>query len=347
MDVLGFTETMDVRQPLHDLGLDSLLAIHLINRLEPPLAVSIPIVKLLQGPSVEQLVDALFPDLAQSIETAPVPAYPQISKVVGNGWCVFPKPNVAAQMRLFCFPFAGGGASTYRSWVESLHASIEVVALEPPGRASRIHEEPLDTLDAFLDMLVPAMLPYLDKPFAFFGHCLGGLTLFATARLLLNEHHLPPQHLFVSGARPPHRLLRYGPFEEHLLSQLTQHKQFDPFLPMYEQPDEVFVKIIRHFNIGATEDFVNDPELRRLMLPTIRGEFAMSSHYRWAPEPPWDIPITCFTGLDDPYVTREDAVEWSRYTRVAFRLHMREGAHFIVVDDRAFILESINRELRV
>jgi|RhiMetdeSRZDD1v2_1073273.scaffolds.fasta_scaffold11376_4 acyl transferase domain-containing protein/surfactin synthase thioesterase subunit/acyl carrier protein len=347
MDVLGFTETMDIRQPLNDLGLDSLLSINLINRLEPPLAVSIPIVKLLQGPSVEQLVDELFPDLSKSIETATMPEYPQTSKIIGNGWLVFPKPNIAAQMRLFCFPFAGGGASTYRSWVESLQASIEVVAIEPPGRASRIHEKPLDTLDAFLDTLVPAMLPYLDKPFAFFGHCLGGLTLFATARILLNEHNLPPHHLFVSGARPPHRLLRYGPFEEQLLSQLTQHKKFDPFLPMYEQPDEVFVEIIRHFNIGATEDFLNDPDLRRLMLPTIRGEFAMSSHYRFAPEPAWDIPITCFTGLDDPYVTREDAVEWSRYTRVAFRLHMRGGAHFIVVDDRTFILESINRELSV
>jgi surfactin synthase thioesterase subunit len=231
--------------------------------------------------------------------------------------------------------------------VEALPASIEVVAIEPPGRASRIHEPLLHTLEAFLDALVPALLPYLDKPFAFFGHCLGGLTLFATARLLLNEHRLPPQHLFVSGARPPHRLLQPGPFEEQLLYQLTQLKKFAPFLPAYEQPDEVFVEIIRHFNIGATEAFLHDPELRRLMLPTIRREFAMSSHYQFVPEPPWDIPITCFTGLADPYVTRQDAMEWSRYTKRAFRLYMREGAHFIVVDDRPFILQSINRELDV
>jgi epothilone polyketide synthase C len=243
-------------------------------------------VRLLQGPSVEQLVDALFPDLAPSLAPVTVQETSQISKTVGNGWLVFPKPHAAAQMRLFCFPFAGGGASTYRSWAESLPSAIEVVAIEPPGRASRIHEQPLHTLPTFLDALVPTMLPYLDRPFAFFGHCLGGLTLFATASRLIHEHRLPPQHLFVSGARPPHRLLRYGPFEEQLLYQLTQHQQFDPFLPTYAQPDAVFVEVIRHFNIGATEDFLNDPELRRLMLPTIRGEFAMSAHYQCAPEPP-------------------------------------------------------------
>jgi acyl transferase domain-containing protein/surfactin synthase thioesterase subunit len=347
MDVLGLAETMDTRQPLNELGLDSLMSVNVSNRLETALAVAVPIVKLLQGLSVEQLVDELFPHLPQSPATVMTPEAPQTSQTVGNGWLVFPRPNATAKIRLFCFPFAGGGAATYRPWVEALPASIEVVAIEPPGRASRIHEPPLHTLEAFLDALVPALLPYLDKPFAFFGHCLGGLTLFATARLLLNEHRLPPQHLFVSGARPPHRLLQPGPFEEQLLYQLTQLKKFAPFLPAYEQPDEVFVEIIRHFNIGATEAFLHDPELRRLMLPTIRREFAMSSHYQFVPEPPWDIPITCFTGLADPYVTRQDAMEWSRYTKRAFRLYMREGAHFIVVDDRPFILQSINRELDV
>jgi len=49
--------------------------------------------------------------------------------------------------------------------------------------------------------------------------------------------------------------------------------------------------------------------------------------------------------LDDPYVTREDAVAWSEYTRTTFRLHLREGAHFLVVDDKAFILDAISHEL--
>jgi surfactin synthase thioesterase subunit len=71
----------------------------------------------------------------------------------------------------------------------------------------------------------------------------------------------------------------------------------------------------------------------------------MASGYGFEAEPPWDIPITAFTGLDDPYAPREDAVGWSEYTRRDFRLHLREGAHFLIVEDRQFIVETINREL--
>ena len=34
-------------------------------------------------------------------------------------------------------------------------------------------------------------------------------------------------------------------------------------LPLFAQPDDVFAKIIRHFNIRATEQLLEDPELRQ------------------------------------------------------------------------------------
>ncbi len=356
-DVLGLDDAIDTQQPLNELGLDSLMSVNVVNRLEAALEVAVPVVKLIQRPSLDQLVDELLSDLAGLIETVmPVdtvtiadttraPDLARTSATAGAGWLVFPKPNAAAAIRLFCFPFAGGGAATYRAWADAVHSSVEIVAIEPPGRASRIHEPPIRSLDAFLHALLPAMTPYLDKPFAFFGHCLGGMTLFETARALIHTHPIPLQHLFVSGARAPHRLLQEGAFEENLLAALLKLDKFDPFLLTHEQPDEVFAEIIRHFNIGATEDFLADPELRQLMLPAIRAEFEMTFRYRFTPEPPWEVPITCFTGIDDAYVTRDDAFAWGQYTAVAFRLLMRDGAHFIVVDDQSFILDVINREL--
>ena len=50
-------------------------------------------------------------------------------------------------------------------------------------------------------------------------------------------------------------------------------------LPLFAQPDDVFAKIIRHFNIRATDQLLEDPELRQLMLPVIRAEFKMASDY--------------------------------------------------------------------
>ena len=67
-------------------------------------------------------------------------------------------------------------------------------------------------MDEFVDQLVPEMSELLDRPFAFFGHCLGALTMYETARRLIHTTMVRPDHLFVSGARPPDRIADHGRF---------------------------------------------------------------------------------------------------------------------------------------
>jgi len=86
--------------------------------------------------------------------------------------------------------------------------------------------------------------------------------------------------------------------------------------------------------------------LRQLILPVVRAEFQMATNYQFMREPPWDIPITCFAAKGDPYVSRAHALGWGRFTNSRLQVHIREGAHFAVVDDVAFIHEVINRELQ-
>jgi epothilone polyketide synthase C len=260
-------------------------------------------------------------------------------------WLVTGGPRAAPRLRLFCFPFAGGGSAVYHNWAKSLDPTIEVVAIEPPGRLGRIGEKPVANLDEFVEHLVTEMQDVLDRPFAFFGHCLGGLTMYETARRLIHRTGSRPTHLFASGARPPDRILDLGTFEEQLTRDLLKLAEFRIHLAPYAQPDDVFAELIRHFNIQATEQLLDDPELRQLMLPVIRAEFEMALNYDFVEEPPWDIPITCFAGLDDPYVSRDHALGWGRFTNSRLQVHIRQGAHFAVVEDVAFIHGVINREL--
>ena len=104
--------------------------------------------------------------------------------------------------------------------------------------------------------------------------------------------------------------------------------------------------MIRHFDIDATQEFLDNPELRSLLLPAVRADFAMAFSYRSRPTELSDTGITCFIGRNDPYVRREDALEWGRYSRTSFRLWVRETAHFLIVDDRDFLVDTVNRELR-
>jgi surfactin synthase thioesterase subunit len=272
-------------------------------------------------------------------------AAPTPASATGS-WLVTARPRAAPRLRLFCFPFAGGGSAVYHNWAQSVDPTIEVVAIEPPGRLGRINEKPVADLGEFVDQLVAEMRGALDRPFAFFGHCLGGLTMYETARRLIHATGSAPTHLFASGARPPDRILDLGAFEERLTQDLLKLAEFRIQLPPYAQPDDVFAELIRHFNIQATDQLLSDPELRRLMLPVIRAEFEMVVNYAFVEEPPWDIPITCFAGIDDSYVSRSHALGWGRFTNSRLQVHIREGGHFAVVDDVAFIHEVINKELR-
>jgi epothilone polyketide synthase C len=377
MKTLGTTETIDAARPLRELGLDSLMSVTLANRLEAALGIEVSTVTLIQGPSIDELVDELLSE-PHSGEAArqPVTLRPQhsagswplapeaiaddnirpqpiviksrgsLSKDSPDGWLIIVGPRAVPRLRLFCFPFAGGGSAVYRSWAQFIDPTIEVVAIEPPGRLGRITEAPVADMEEFVGRLVPEMGDLLDRPFAFFGHCLGALTMYETARRLIHTTMFRPDHLFASGARPPDRIADQGRFEERVMHDLLKLAEFRISLPAYAQPDDVFAELIRHFNILATEQLIRDPELRRLMLPVVRAEFQMAANYRFVREPPWEIPITCFAARGDPYVSRKHALGWGRFTNSRLQVHIREGAHFAVVDDMAFIHEVINRELQ-
>ncbi len=342
--VLGLDGAIDITRPLHELGLDSLLAVTLANRLRRALDRALPTAILLKGPSVRQLADELYPEaVARSGEVEAGKG--STAQIIGNRWLVIHRPNPKATVRLFAFPFAGGGAATFRPWADRLAPGIELVAIEPPGRQTRIDEAPIREIETLLQQLAPELLPLLDKPFAVYGHCLGALTLFETVRKLIGEHGLAPIHIFVSGARPPDELQRHQEFETDLLERLLKLPEYNLFEPIYRQPDAVFVEAIRRFNVLATESLVQDPELRRLILPAIRAEFEMASDYRYTPQPPWDVPITCLTGIHDGYVSADNARSWGRFTKKRFQLFTLDSEHFIVVDDDRFLLRVIDREL--
>jgi len=234
MKTLGITEVIDAARRLGELGLNSLMSVTLANRLEASLGIEISTVILIQGPSIDELVDQILPKLpgadketvSQSItlqldrsagggtislepaarngaRPQPITVQPRhdtgdwpiaadqiahdevrpqpiVVKRNGSGdnWLIIVGPRADPRVRLFCFPFAGGGSAVYRNWAQFLDPTVEVVAIEPPGRLGRITEMPIADMNEFVAQLLSEMQELLDRPFAFFGHCLGALTMY-------------------------------------------------------------------------------------------------------------------------------------------------------------------------
>ncbi|WP_240470234.1 thioesterase II family protein [Brevibacillus laterosporus] len=135
-------------------------------------------------------------------------------------------PEAKDTIRLFCLPYAGGGASAYRGWANALPRDIGVYPIQLPGRENRIGEQALCDMKALVEAISQAIYPYLDRPFLFFGHSLGARIAFELARAVRRKWKLQPCRLIVSGSRAPNIP------EPH---------------PLHHLPDDEFVSELRRF----------------------------------------------------------------------------------------------------
>jgi medium-chain acyl-[acyl-carrier-protein] hydrolase len=103
----------------------------------------------------------------------------------------------------FAFRNAGGSSLIFRTWADSLPKNIELCPIEYPGRGTQIRSVPFMQLEPLVSEIALFLLPYSNKPFAFFGHSMGGLICFEVARLLRTHYGKNPVHLFISGRSAP------------------------------------------------------------------------------------------------------------------------------------------------
>ncbi len=116
----------------------------------------------------------------------------------------FPYANrPRGKMRLFTFPYAGSGASVFHNWFLPLYDSVDLYALQLPGRESRAAEAPYRDMEeaggAIADCL--ANLFDDDVPYVFFGHSMGALLAYRVACVLRARGRTEPCRLTLSRVR--------------------------------------------------------------------------------------------------------------------------------------------------
>ena len=220
---------------------------------------------------------------------------------------------------IFCFPHSGGGSSIYSGWKNSCPPGIKICSVVLPGRDGRLEEPLYSDMDNLISDLLPAVSPYFNRPYVFFGHSFGSFVAFALTKALLSEGYQNPQHLFVSASRAPH----IG--EQEPLVHLMSDSDLTAALSALD---------------GLPTAFLSSPELLKLFLPVIRADLSISETYLTKQER-IPISITAFGSEEDPRVSVQNLRLWEEMTSEEFNCGMFSGGHFYLKHHETHIVERV------
>lgn len=242
-----------------------------------------------------------------------------------NAWFPPSPERRDSAVRLFCFPFAGGGAAFFRGWTIALGPAVTVTPIVLPGRENRLNETPVECFESLANRIQEALTAHLDAPFAFFGHSMGAALAFEVARRLRRDRQPLPSALMVSGARAPQ--FRRG------------------HVPPPDPSDAQLIEQLRSVQPPGSA-LLEKPSLLRLFLPALRADTKAYRGYVYHDEAPLPVPIFAYGGKEDPQVSAGHLDGWREQTTERFSTRMFPGGHFYLRSNALLFLPAMNEDLR-
>lgn len=238
----------------------------------------------------------------------------------GPGRWLTRAPSTTAGARVFLIPYAGCGAGLYRNWPRAAGA-VEFVPVELPGRETRLGEPIAATFPELAAAMAEALEPYLDVPYAFFGHCWSALAAYEVTVQLQAREAPAPSRLFVSSQVAP----QDGPVGRML--GMTDA----------EMTDEVSTTIRA---LGGQPH----PELVALYAGVLRADVEASRRYVISDLVSVRCPITAIGWSEDTEVHPARMGGWSRCGDTDFLV--LEGPHHRFIDGPDRLVRALAAALR-
>jgi medium-chain acyl-[acyl-carrier-protein] hydrolase len=228
--------------------------------------------------------------------------------------------DAAANVRLVCFHFAGGSAQSFLPWRQPSTDVCELLAVELPGRSRRYNEPFVPSIRDAAASFAEAYLKLEPKPCVFYGHSLGALLAYETARILKNEKTAAPDRLIVSS--------RAGP------------GYFPVSVGLPELSNDSLMKYLRDLQ-GTKASVLENKMLMDMMLPIIRADLEMIYAYQYDNGARLDIPVDVIGAIDDQHCPFELLLDWKSITSGQFNLHMIPGGHFAPIAQPDIVLDVV------
>ncbi|MGH8793933.1 MAG: thioesterase II family protein [Stackebrandtia sp.] len=238
-------------------------------------------------------------------------------------------PRLAPRVRLYCVPYGGAGPEIFRKWGDLLPDSVEPVAVHLPGRGSRADEpcatDPRPLVRILADVI--AADTRRDLPVALFGHCVGAILAFETARRLRRVHRIVPLLLAVSALPPPHRYA-----EEYRSSLFRSLMGGTDVMPEYIQ------WVAQH--IEAT------PQAANTVGTTLLADILLGMQYRYQEDLPLEADLSVFAGRDDAVAPPEQMDDWESHATGRTHVHLHPGRHLFLNERLTELTAELAADLR-
>lgn len=214
-------------------------------------------------------------------------------------------------------PYGGASASGYRRLSRELAETAPMLAIQYPGRQDRTGESFCTTIEELADGVSVALAESAPASVVLFGHCMGALVAYETARRL-RDAGVTVDALVVSGSQAPHRV---GAVDTGA-SEGRERRDMSA--------------------LGGTDTrILSDPDLMEFFLPALRADYAAVDVYRHMGGDLLTVPVTVVAGTDDPRVSEDGLAAWSEVSSGPIRAVRLPGEHFYFAEDPTGLAEVL------
>lgn len=325
--ILGTTvDQIDNNVSITNINLDSLMLNQLRSSIQSEFELSIPLMQLVKGPSINELSRVILTNMLEYKEKAKNTDYfSDIDvKISDNRWLIKRKNIDTNKYKIICLHPVGTGASIFSHFIFNPPENAEIIAIQMPGRENRIDEEYYyDNMEKLVSDLAAQIIPEITGPTIFWGHSWGGVTLYEVIKYLRRNNIKEYQNikqLIVTGSIAP-QLTKPWKDRDSIKETAKKHNTID--------------KII------STVSYIDDENYLRSIIPIMKKDMEMIMTYKYKDEAKLDIPILAFGAKEDEVVLIDELKEWQQQTNREFKLYEVTGDHWFLSRNKEFITEKI------
>lgn len=216
---------------------------------------------------------------------------------------------------IFCLPPAGSSSSIYFRWKEYSHQKINIIPLDYLGHGKNI-KFPLSYDPAVIAThLISEIEKYTNKPYAIFGHSVGGSVLWRIEEQLRKNTALYQKltMLIVSGRPAPSHLKNM-----HKKSNLTDHQLLEEVKSYNNFPSEI----------------LNNKDALNFFINILKNDFKLSDAMLNDQPLLTNKPVMCIYGKEDPFISQHHMMaDWKNYTSQWLDAYAVQGDHFYFLDE--------------